>query len=127
MIPKKQVVRVIDARVQELLDMVSGELKKIARSGMLPAGVVLSGGGANLPGFPALVKEKLGLPVRIARPMRVQGMIDTISDPSFTVALGLVLWGIDQEVGNTKSSGGAFSSHGGTFRRILDWLKNFLP
>ena len=126
-IPKKQVVRVIDARVQELMDMVSGELKKIARSGMLPAGVVLSGGGSNLPGFAALVKEKLGLPVRVARPTHIQGMIDTVSDPSFTVALGLVLWGVDQEIGALKPSSGAFSSQGGTFRKILDWLKNFLP
>src|SRR3989344_1184386 len=50
-IPKKQLVKVVDARVSELLDIVETELKKVSKNGILPAGVVLSGGGSNLPGL----------------------------------------------------------------------------
>src|SRR3989344_3540060 len=68
--PRKQLIRVVDARAQELLEMVANELKKISK-GMLPAGVVLSGGGANLPGLAAMVKDKLRLSVKIASPLNL--------------------------------------------------------
>ena len=81
-IPKKNLIRVVDARASELLDMVTNELKKVSKSGLLPAGVVLSGGGANLPGLALMVKEKLRLPVRIAR-TTASGVADAVMDPSF--------------------------------------------
>lgn len=124
--PRKDLIRVVDARAQELLDLVSAELKKVPRSGMLPGGVVISGGGANLPGFALLVKDRLKLPVRIARPIHVDGVLDAASDPSFTVAIGLVLWGLDQEFNGSRQSN-PMSSSGGIIQKALGWLKNFLP
>src|SRR3990167_4401629 len=81
-LPRKQLIRVVDARAQELLEMVANELKKISK-GMLPAGVVLSGGGANLPGLAAMVKDKLRLSVKIAKPLNLSGTADNMDDPSF--------------------------------------------
>jgi cell division protein FtsA len=127
MLPKKQLIRVVDARAQELLEMVAAELKKVAKNGMLPAGIVLSGGGANLPGFATLAKETLRLPVRVAKPIHVDGVLDHIADPSFTVAVGLVLWGVDQELAGISSKGMSFSTSGGFAQKALQWLKNFLP
>lgn len=123
--PKKQLVNVIDARAHELLDLVSAELKKISK-GMLPAGVVLSGGGSNLPGLAALVKEKLRLPVRIARPVSFHGSLEDQNDPSFSVAVGLVLWGLDEEFGSAKGKT-APASKNMFFKKAGGWLKNFLP
>jgi len=123
--PKKQLVNVIDARAHELLELVSAELKKISK-GMLPAGVVLSGGGANLPGLAALVKEKLRLPVRIARPVIFQGSLEDQNDPSFSVAVGLVLWGLDEEFGSVKGKA-VPASKNMFFKKAGGWLKNFLP
>lgn len=122
--PKKQLVGVIDARANELLDMVSAELKKVSR-GMLPAGVVLSGGGANLPGLVSLVKERLRLPVRIARQVNFRGMEDQ-NDPSYSVAAGLVLWGLEEEFSGARSKT-VPSTHSDFFKRVGGWLKNFLP
>lgn len=127
MLPKKQLVRVVDARAQELLDMVSAELKKVAKNGMLPAGVVLSGGGSNLPGFAMLAKEILRLPVRVARPIHVDGVVDIVTDPSYAVGVGLVLWGVEQELTGIKSRGISFGTSGGVMQKALGWLKNFLP
>ena len=98
-IPKKQLVKIIDARAHELFDIVNNELKKVSKSGMLPAGVVLSGGGVNLPGLAMLAKEKLRLPVRIAKSVHFEGVSDIVDDPAFSVAMGVVLWGMEQELG----------------------------
>lgn len=125
-LPKKQLVRVVDARAHELLDMVGNELKKISRVGTLPAGIVLSGGGANLPGLVALIKEKLRLPVKIAKPLNIDGLVDNVSDPSFSVATGLIHWGIDQEFQGAKSRPSPLIGEG-ILARVTDWLKNFLP
>ena len=122
--PKKQLVNVIDARAHELLDMVSLELKKISKA-ILPAGVVLSGGGANLPGLAALVKEKLRLPVKIAKPVTLHGNGEDQNDPALSVAMGLVLWGLEEEFGSARSK--APVSKNLFFKKAGGWLKNFLP
>lgn len=125
-LPKKQLSRVVDARAQELLDLVSEELKKTSRNGMLPAGVVVSGGGANLPGLLAYIKETLRLPVRLAKPLHLDGVVDAATDPSFAVATGLVLWGAEQEMSGEKPSASSGSFSAGT-GKLKNWLKNFMP
>jgi len=127
MISKKQLIKVIDARVHELFDIVTAELKKVSKSGLLPAGVVLSGGGVYLPGIIALAKEKLRLPVRIARSVHFEGMADIVDDPSYSVAMGAVLWGMNDETGGY--SGRSSNSSGGDdqFKKFSNWIKNFLP
>lgn len=124
-VSKKQLVKVVDARANELLDIVGAELKKVSKSGILPAGVVLSGGGSNLPGFAFMVKDKLRLPVRVAEPLGFDGASNIVGDPSFAVAVGLVLWGIENELSGQKQK---LSFDGeGTLSKLRDWLKNFLP
>jgi cell division protein FtsA len=130
--PKKNLVKVVDARTQELLEMVSAEIKKTNRNGMLPAGVVLSGGGSNLPGFASLVKETLRLPVRIGRPANIDGIDLTGSDPAYSVAVGLIIWGFEKEFGNPKQRAGQLinlnKKPGGLMiRKALSWLRNFMP
>lgn len=126
-ISKKQLIKVIDARAHELFDIVNNELKKVAKSGILPAGVVLSGGGVNLPGLVALAKEKLRLPVRIARSAHFEGISEVVDDPSFSVAMGTVLWGMEQEMGGY--GGKTINSIDGNdvAKKFMAWLKNFLP
>lgn len=126
-IPKKQLVRVIDARVQELFDVVSNELKKVSKSGILPAGVVLSGGGVSLPGIVALAKERLRLPVRIARSIHFEGISEIVDDPAFSVAMGAVLWGMERELGGYGRTSTVSSGNEDAFKKFGDWLKNFLP
>ncbi|OGN01991.1 MAG: cell division protein FtsA [Candidatus Yanofskybacteria bacterium RIFCSPHIGHO2_01_FULL_42_12] len=124
-VPKKQLVKVVDARIGELLDIVESELKKVSKNGILPAGVVLSGGGSNLPGFAFLVKDRLRLPVRVAEPLGFDGANNIVGDPSFSVSVGLVLWGIDKELGGQKQK--LLPEANGAISKITDWLKNFLP
>ncbi|MEK7506557.1 MAG: cell division protein FtsA [Patescibacteria group bacterium] len=129
-IPKKQIARIVDARVSELFDLIGDEMKKVQHGYLLPAGVVLAGGGANLSGLAALTKNRLKLSVKIGGSQTEQilpgAAASRISDPSFATAIGLVIWGIEKEF---QSKGGSFLSSGaqGTLGKTLRWLKNFLP
>lgn len=127
-LPRKQLTRVVDARVDEMIDLITSELKKTSRSGMLPAGVVVAGGGAHLPGLLQVIKDQLRLPVKLARPLNLDGVTDVAADPSFAVATGLVLWGFEKEFSGEKNQGGSSSRDGdGFMSKATNWLKNFLP
>jgi len=89
----KQIVDIIEARVEEILNMVDEELKKVERSGLLPAGIIFTGGGAKLPGLIDCAKRQLKLPASLGTSQTVASAIDKINDISFSTALGLVVWG----------------------------------
>jgi cell division protein FtsA len=128
-IQKNQLIRVVDARVHELFDFVNEEIKRAPKRGILPAGVVLCGGGANLPGFLQLARDKMRLPVKIAKPVHFDGISEIVDDPSYSVSLGLVLWGIDQELQGIKPAKQMNFSVGNPDlpKKILNWFKSFLP
>jgi len=85
---KKALVQIIEARVVEILKEVQKELKKIGKAHHLPAGVVLTGGGAKLPHLIELSKKHLKLPSRIGIP---KGFSPELEDPSFATLVGLTI------------------------------------
>lgn len=129
-ISRKHLAEIIGARLEEIYDFAEKELKKIQRSGLLPAGVVLTGGGAKLPGVVEVAKERFRLPASIGVPMGVTSAIDKINDPAFTTAVGLVLWSASLQ--NAGSEGGLFrgkdlSSIGQVTGKMKKWLKTLIP
>ena len=93
----KYVAEIIEARLEEIFSMVDEKLTEIDRSGLLPAGVILTGGGAKLPGIVELAKKEFRLPASLGMPNDVNSVVDKINDLSFTAALGLALWGVELE------------------------------
>lgn len=87
----EEVAMITEARVEELFEMVDKELKRIHRSRKLPGGVVLTGGTAKLPGIAEYAKEKLQLAARVAELQPLGGLLDTVADPGFHTAVGLML------------------------------------
>lgn len=87
----EEVAMITEARVEELLEFVDKELTRIHRSHKLPGGIVLVGGTANLPGLAKFTKEKLQLAARVGKLQSVSGLIDTVSDPSYHTATGLMM------------------------------------
>ncbi len=87
----EEVMMITEARVEELLELVDKELKRIHRSRKLPGGVVLSGGTAKLPGLADFVKQKLELAARVGHMREVGGLIDTVDDPGYFTAVGLMM------------------------------------
>lgn len=126
-VPKKQIAKIIDARVGELFDIISQELKKPTANYMLPAGLVLSGGGANLPGLPGYAKQRLGLTVRVGGDYVLDGVSQEIQDPAYAVAVGLILWGFErfQTSGGTARLSNPMA--GNILKKAGKWLKNFMP
>jgi len=90
---RKQLAEIIEARVSEIFREVNKELKKIGKEKLLPAGLVLTGGGAKLPGIVELAKKEFHLPARLGKP---QGILE-LDDPSLATVCGLVLSGADLE------------------------------
>jgi cell division protein FtsA len=86
----EEIHMIVEARVEELLEYVDKELKKVQRSRKLPGGVVLTGGTAKLPGLADFTKEKLQLAARVAKLQNIGGLVDTVQDPSFYTAVGLM-------------------------------------
>lgn len=112
---KKILMDIIDARVSEIFDLANKELKKVSRQGMLPAGIVLTGGGAKMPGIREWAKRELKLPCRIGIP---QGFPAFQADSSLSTLCGLVLEGVDLEEEQES-----FSSFG---KGIKDNLKKII-
>lgn len=126
-VPRIHIAKIIDSRVAELFDFVSNEMKKLQRGYLLPAGVVLAGGGANLTGLPTFTKNRLKLAVRVGGDYYLEGLPDKISDPAFAVAVGLVLWGFEKEFSGSKLPLSARFYYVDTASKIGKWFKNFLP
>ncbi len=126
-VPRKHIAKIVDARIGELFDMISQELKKQSGAYMLPAGLVLSGGGANLAGMSAFAKDRLGLSVRIGGDYTLDGVSEEMRDPSYAVAVGLVLWGFErvQASGGVSRLSNQFSKN--ILKKAGKWLKNFMP
>ncbi|OGY35431.1 MAG: cell division protein FtsA [Candidatus Andersenbacteria bacterium RIFCSPHIGHO2_12_FULL_45_11b] len=126
-ISKKDVAEIIKDRLDELFSYVDRELKNIGRSGLLPAGVILTGGGAYMDGVVELAKKRLRLPVRIGHPQKFSGLADQTDGPEFAVALGLIAFALEQEGKATAHKSLSLPDISGTVRKIKDWTKSFLP
>lgn len=125
---KKQVAEVIEARVEEIFSHIDKELKKIGKSGRLPAGAVITGGGAKLDGIVEVAKGVLHLPASVGYPHDLVSSLDKVSDPSFTTAVGLVLWG--SQIISKNSSHRFMPSFGSIDKAvsgIRNLIKSFLP
>ncbi|HSX33883.1 MAG TPA: cell division protein FtsA [Candidatus Saccharimonadales bacterium] len=87
----EDIAMVTEARVEELFEYVDKELGRIHRAHKLPGGVVLVGGTAKLPGIADFAKEQLQLAARIGKLQPMSGLIDTVADPMYSTAVGLML------------------------------------
>ena len=126
-IARRDLVRAIDARMDDLMKLVKKELDTSGYAGHLPSGVVLSGGGSLLPGFPMLVKNTVRLAVRMSRPMNVDASIDTALDPAYAVCVGLVVWGFGREEAHLSKPGPKIQIKTEWVKKVFGWLKNFAP
>lgn len=125
---------IIKPRLNEIFTMVGLEIKRSGFGGVTPSGVVITGGGALTVGATEAARRNLAMPVRIGTPGHITGLIDEILSPSYTAAVGLLLWG--EKSGKGESSASLFSGLGkmkGNFQvkglagKFVDLVKSFLP
>jgi len=121
-VPRWKLAEIVGARAEEILSMVQQEIKRSGYDGLLPSGVVLCGGTAQLAGIEQLGRDILGLPVRIGTPQAIHGLVDKVSNPAQAVGAGLMEWGLTAGARPQLRRSGP-----GAGRRFLNWLRVFLP
>jgi cell division protein FtsA len=90
----KDIAMVLRERANEVLQLASLRLRSLDSSFLPPAGVVLTGGGANLPGLEALTRLVFNVPVRVGTPKGVEGLPQGLQNPTYAASVGALLWGV---------------------------------
>jgi cell division protein FtsA len=127
-IQRKDLAWVIEARIEELFELVQKEIKRSGYDGLLRAGVVLTGGSSQLEGIAEVVNRVLGCPVRLAKPEKMTGMADSLRSPSYSTSVGLLRLGLDLDaVPDMPMTNGASAQGINISALIGNFLKRFLP
>jgi cell division protein FtsA len=127
-ISREQLLEIINPRVEEIYRMVKVKLDKLVLSRPLGAGIVLTGGGAMLPGAAELASHIFNMPVRVGNPLPVQGLSEEFYTPVYATAIGLALERNDRENGAEERGGDLGGGKGGSrwgIGKLFDWLKDF--
>lgn len=93
LLPRRILAEIVEPRMQELFGLIKQEILKSGYYNLLPAGIVLSGGGSQLNGAVDLCRLATGLPTRLGSPREVGGVADTLHSPVYATAVGLVQYG----------------------------------
>lgn len=93
-INRRELSLIIEARVEEIFSLVLQEIKRSGYDGLLPAGMVLTGGVSAMSGIRRLAKRVLNMPVQVAQPDGLLGMIDQLDSPAYSTSVGLLRWAI---------------------------------
>ena len=115
MVSRRFAAEIIESRLEEIFDLVNGELKLYQKFGELPGGAVLVGGGAKLPGITDLAKQEMKLSAQIGFSMSDEweaeggSYKEFLEDPEFVSAFGLALWGVDGEGWSKEGVSSGFS------------------
>jgi cell division protein FtsA len=128
-IQRADLARILEPRVEELFTLVRQEIKRSGYDGLLPAGMVLTGGTSQLPGIRSVASDALELPVRVAGPENLRGLVDQLHSPAYSASIGLLHWARLQE------EQAALEGHGARglalpkldFTRAADFLRRLLP
>lgn len=125
----KIVGQIIEARVEEIFDKIELELKKIGRSGILPAGIILTGGGSKLAGMIDMAKRRLRLPASYASMKNLVNPLEKLFDQSFTTAAGLALWSLNYHAKQRQTTNFIFNleSTSDVRGRVKKWIRALLP
>jgi cell division protein FtsA len=91
-ISRRELVYIIEARVEEIMQLLHQEIRRSGYDNLLPAGMILTGGTSLLPGIRQLAANILNMPVRVARPENLIGLVDQLQSPAYSTSVGLLKW-----------------------------------
>ena len=132
-INRQDLAHIIEARIEETFDLIMQEIKRSGYDGLLPAGMVLTGGTSALPGIKRVASEVLKMPVRTAQPDNLTGLVDKLGSPAYSTSVGLLRWAatmrehdvvISNDTRNRRRSRGEKNMD---FDAIKNWMKRLLP
>jgi len=102
-INRQELAHIIEARVAEMFSLTLQEIKRSGYDGLLPAGMVLTGGASALPGIKQIASNVLGMPVRVAQPENLSGLVDRLNSPAYSTSVGLLRWVLSMQDSDLNS------------------------
>lgn len=121
---RKELAGIVEARLCDIFELIGKELKKIGRTELLPAGIILIGGTALIPGIKELARREVKLPSELGSPEEFMSALSPESAPSFATACGTIKWAAARlEEPSFRWWGGGISGRNPLFR----WLRSLLP
>ena len=121
--PRKKLEEIIEARLSDMFELIEAHLKKIGRAGLLPAGIIITGGGGGVEFVEELAKRSLALPSKVATLVVAENK-SPFKDPSWSVACGLCVFGLGAEHSDSLKLGISLKK---TRDKIINIFKQFLP
>ncbi len=125
-INRQDLAHIIEARVAEIFTLTLQEIKRSGYDGLLPAGMVLTGGTSALPGIKRVASEVLNVPVRTGQPENLLGLVDRLYSPAYSTGVGLLRWAMsmhDQDLGGrSRRSKGEMNMD-----VVKKWIGRILP
>lgn len=118
---RRALVPIIEPRMQELFQLVMDALEKADCTGKIPAGLVLSGGGSQLKGCAEVAQQVTNYSVRIGVPQGVSGINESLQDPKYATAVGLILHGAKQWRSQAQYTSQAIQKNG-----IGGWIQRLI-
>ena len=122
--PRKKLEEIVAARLSDIFELIEAHLKKIGRNGLLPAGIIITGGGSGLTSIEAMAKVALKLPARIGS-IGVSNGGSSFKDATWAVAYGLCIWGAHSDEGTEIDTSVRFMKN--AFKAGKSWISKFLP
>jgi len=125
-INRQDLAHIIEARVAEIFSLTLQEIKRSGYDGLLPAGMVLTGGTSALPGIKRIASEVLNVPVRTAQPENLLGLVDKLNSPAYSTSVGLLRWAMsmqDQDLGGERRR----SKGEKNIDAVKKWIGRILP
>lgn len=127
-ISKSFAKQIVEARLEEVFELVKESVSKSGYNIGMPAGVVVTGGSALLREVSKIGQQVFGVPCRVGYPSGLSGMTEEISDPSYSAAQGLVKYAMDDESDAASSSKTSkIGNINGIFGKVAGWVKSLLP
>ena len=121
-IQRRSLAEIIYFRAEELLDLITDEIKRSGYDGLLPAGIVLTGGVAQLDGLSELARQRLAWPVRVGSPNGIGGAVADLNHPEYATAVGLLLWAMQRGTEPRTET----SKTGSTWQKVVEYIKRLL-
>jgi len=124
-VSRLEVCQIIEARMRETFELLRNEIRA-AGVRQLPAGIILTGGASQLSGIAELGREVLEMPVRVAGPTNIGGLVDTLLTPAYSTGVGLLQWGATTLAGGEPLRYESAPAMGG-LGKIRDALRSIFP
>ncbi|MEY8204553.1 MAG: cell division protein FtsA [Bermanella sp.] len=119
---RQALAEVVEPRYEELFTLIQAELRRSGFEDMIAAGVVLTGGTSMMEGAVELAEEIFHVPVRLAKPLGVEGLADVVANPIYATSVGLLIYGAKHQLGELVFARKE-EAPAGYFESVKNWIK----